>query len=231
MAGPTVRRVGAYPGTFDPPTVAHLAVAGAAWRQGGLDAVHLVVSRAPLGKDPTVPSFEDRVAVLEEVAATRPWLEVRVTDGRLIAEVAAGYDAVIMGLDKWLQVVDPVWYGGSEAERDRAVASLPHVLLADRHHPAGGAVPAIVPPAGLRRLEVDDGHRAVSSTSVRAGRREWMAAEAARFDAATGAWSDPERYRRLRAGTAGPAGGDAVAPAAGTASLTPMPGQTPAYPE
>ena len=221
MGNQTVGRVGAYPGTFDPPTVAHLAVAEAAWRQAGLHRVHLVVSRAPLGKAPAVPSFEDRVAVLEEIAAGREWLEVRVSDRRLIAEVAAGYDAVVMGLDKWLQVIDPVWYGGSEAERDRAVAALPPVLLADRHHSGGPPDPAgtFRPPAGITVLDVAEHHRRVSSTSVRAGRREWMAEEAARFDAATGAWSEPDRYlRRARP--------DAVDQPGATAIVSPMPGRT-----
>lgn len=241
MAAQTVGRVGAYPGTFDPPTVAHLAVAEAAWRQADLDRVHLVVSRAPLGKAPTVPSFADRIAVLEEIAATRDWLEVRVTDRRLIAEVVAGYDAVVMGLDKWLQVIDPVWYGGSEAERDRAVAGLPPVLLADRHHPdhhhpdhhhpdrhpdrhprqpfAAAAAGRHRPPGGLRVLDVAEHHRSVSSTSVRAGRHEWMAEEAARFDIATGAWSDPDRYLRVRRP-------DALDAPGGATIVSPMPGRT-----
>ncbi len=188
MAG----RIGAYPGTFDPPTVAHLAVAQAAWRQGGLDRVELVVSRQPLGKAPSVPSFTDRLAVLAEVAATRPWLEVSVTDHRLIAEVAAGYDAVIMGLDKWHQVMDPAWYGGSEQARDAAVASLPAVLLARRD---GSPLPAALPPS-VQVLDLHADHMPVSSTRARAGRSEWMLAEAARFDARTGAWSDPDRYLR-----------------------------------
>jgi hypothetical protein len=187
--------VGAYPGTFDPPTVAHLAVAEAALHQGGLDAVHLVVSRAPLGKSPSVPSFDDRISVLAEVAASRPWLAVKVTDHRLIADVAAGYDAVVMGMDKWLQVVDPAWYGGSVMARDRAVASLPAVLVAVRT----GTPHQRVLPAGVRLLEVDPAHGPVSSSLVRAGRKEWMLEEAARFDTATGAWSDPDRYRRSRA--------------------------------
>ena len=222
MAAQAVGRVGAYPGTFDPPTVAHLAVAEAARSQAGLDRVHLVVSRAPLGKTPGVPSFADRIAVLEEIAATREWLEVRVTDRRLIAEVAAGYDAVVMGLDKWLQVIDPVWYGGSPAARDRAVAGLPPVLLADRHHPEQTAAEVAGrhrPPAGLRILDVAEHHRVVSSTSVRAGRHEWMAEEAARFDMATGAWSDPDRYRRMRRP-------DAVDAPGGATIVSPMPGRT-----
>ena len=198
-------RTGAYPGTFDPPTVAHLAVAEAALNQGGLDAVHLVVSRAPLGKEPVVPTFHDRLAVLEEVAATRPWLSVRVTDDRLIAEIAAGYEAVILGMDKWLQVLDPVWYGGSAAARDAAVAALPPVLVAARD-----GVPGPGPlPANARRLDVHPAHGPVSSTLVRAGRVEWMLEEAARFDRRTGAWSDPQRYLAGRRGcpdTADPPG-------------------------
>ena len=111
--------VGAYPGTFNPPTVAHLAIAEAARQQGGLDRLDLVVSAMPLGKDPARPPLERALAVLEAIAATRPWLGVRVTDQQLIADVAAGYDAVVVGADKWLQIVDPAWYGGSPAARDR----------------------------------------------------------------------------------------------------------------
>jgi nicotinic acid mononucleotide adenylyltransferase len=183
-------RVGAYPGTFNPPTVAHLAIAEAAWRHGGLDRIEMVLSRSPLGKNPVVPSFEDRLQVLEAVAASRPWLAVTVTENRLIADVAAGYEAVIMGTDKWLQVSDPTWYGGSLSLRDAAVARLPRVLLVER--PGYEAMP-LRPDRGLL-LNVDQAHAAVSSSQVRAGRRDWMAPEAAAFDEATGAWTQPGRY-------------------------------------
>jgi Cytidylyltransferase-like len=189
-------RVGAYPGTFNPPTVAHLAIAEAALEQGGLDAVHLVLSHAPLGKSPTVPSFADRLGVLEAVAASRAWLEVRVTESRLIAEVVTGYDAVIMGMDKWLQVLDPAWYGGSEAARDAAVAALPDVLVAARDGSDQAAQGSpLTHPSEVVTLVVDQIHLSVSSSQVRAGRVEWMLPEAAEFDARTGAWSHPERYR------------------------------------
>ncbi len=193
--------IGAYPGSFDPPTVAHLAVAEAAWRQGGLAQVHLIVSRQPLGKGSTIPSLEDRVAVLEDMASSRSWLAVRVTDRRLIAEVAEGYDAVVMGVDKWLQVIDEAWYEGSAAARDAAVASLPRVILAHRHLAGPEAVGGVAggPEAGLPEgglvLDLDEEVHAVSSTGVRGGRVEWMTPEAARFDLATGAWTDPARYR------------------------------------
>jgi hypothetical protein len=185
-----VAGVGAYPGSFNPPTIAHLAIAEAAVRQAGLKRVDLIVSRTPLGKGTVaLPTFEDRVAVLEAIAATRTWLGVRVTDAQLLADISAGYDAVIVGADKWAQVMDPAWYGGSVVARDAAVARLSRVLLAPR-----GAFPA----DGLEQLTVAAHHQDVSSTAVRAGRREWMAPEAAAFDAETGAWSDPGRYQRWR---------------------------------
>ncbi|HUJ65961.1 MAG TPA: hypothetical protein VLX59_10510 [Acidimicrobiales bacterium] len=197
--------IGAYPGTFNPPTVAHLAIAEAAWRQGGLDRVALVLSRSPLGKDPSVPSFQHRLGVLEAVAASRPWLVVTVTDQRLIADVAAGYDAVVMGTDKWIQVCDPAWYGGSVESRDAAVARLPRLLIVER--PGFDAVPAR--PDTALRLVLDAGHAGVSSSLARTGRAEWMLPEAVAFDEATGAWSRPDLYLASQLGSGGvpPPGG------------------------
>jgi len=185
-------RVGVYPGSFNPPTIAHLAIAEEALRVGGLDRVDLVVSRSPLGKPAvTVPSLEDRIEVLRRVAANRRHLGVRLTSDQLLADIAAGAAAVVLGADKWAQVVDPVWYGGSRVARDEAAARLPLALVAPRPpFPQPAPVPERVQP-----LSISDELFEVSSTAVRAGRREWMAAEAAEFDERTGAWSDPQRYR------------------------------------
>jgi hypothetical protein len=159
--------------------------------QGRLDRLDLVVSVSPLGKSPAVPSLDHRLSVLEAVACTRPWLAVRVSEERLLSALASGYDAVVMGADKWLQVIDPSWYGGSVAARDAAIAALPRVLFVGR----GGV--SISPPAGSEMLELDASLAPVSSSAVRAGQVEWMCAEASAFDAQTGAWTDPGRYRRM----------------------------------
>lgn len=168
-------------------------MAEAAWRDHGLARVDLIVSRVALGKrDQQIPRLEDRLSVLDAIAATRPWLRWQVTDAQLLVDVSAGYDVLIVGADKWAQLIDPGWYGGSVAARDDALARLPRVLVAPRPpHPVpdGGAV---------QLLLVAEDHHPVSSTGVRAGRSEWMAPEAAAFDQRTGAWSDPERYRRWR---------------------------------
>jgi hypothetical protein len=184
-----VRR-GCYPGSFNPPTVAHLAIADAARYAASLDRVDLVVSRVPLGKDAVeVPTFADRVAVLEAVARDHSWLGVHVTDDQLLVDIARGYDAVIMGADKWAQVRDPAWYG-SVAARDAALAKLPpRVLVALR---PGSDV------EGAEVLPIDDDHGAVSSSAARDGALHLMLPAAAAFDAETGAWSDPDRYRATR---------------------------------
>ena len=168
-------RVGAYPGTFDPPTVAHLAIAEAAWRQGGLDRIELVVCESPLGKkDAGVAPLESRIRLLDAICESRPWLAVTVSGSELICDIAEGYDAVVMGADKWAQVVDPAWYDGSTADRDAAVSRLPRVLLA----PRGSRSPAALPPDAIL-LDLEPGHCSVSSTAVRQGRTDWLAAEIA----------------------------------------------------
>lgn len=191
----------AYPGSFDPLTVAHLAIASAAVTQLGVDRVDLVLSVDPLGKEAAGQvRVRDRVEVLEAVAAARDWLGVRTTEARLVADIAAGYDAVVVGADKWAQVLDPVWYGGSATARDRAVAALGTVALAPRADPRTAARLPHPEPGHLAvrivELDVHPDHHGVSATAVRAGRREWMVPEAAAFDVRTGAWSDPDRYRR-----------------------------------
>jgi nicotinate-nucleotide adenylyltransferase len=164
--------VGCYPGSFNPPTIAHVAVAEAAVRQAGLDRVDLVISRAALGKGELDRTVDERRSVLVAVAATRPWLGVVVTDARLIADIASGYDAVVMGADKWAQVNDPAWYGGSVGARDTAVAALPRVLVAPR---AGDR------PTGVELLDLPDHLSEVSATAVRdgaAGATGWILPEA-----------------------------------------------------
>ena len=126
-------RAACIPGSFDPPTIAHVAIAEAAVRVGALDRLDLAISRVALGKDAAAQRpLESRVAMLERLAVSRPWLGIVVTDAQLITDIAAGYDVVVMGADKWAQVRDPAWYDGSIAARDAALARLPRVLVAPR---------------------------------------------------------------------------------------------------
>lgn len=160
-----------FPGSYNPPTVAHLAMAEAARKQCRLDRVDLVLSREALGKEHVVhPTVDERARVLEAVAATRPWLGVVVTDRRLLVDIAAGYDVLILGADKWEQVLDPRFYGDSLAAMKEAVARLPHLAVAPRKDhalPTGGVVTIL-------DVEADE----VSSTKARAGDHDVMLPEA-----------------------------------------------------
>jgi len=152
-------RIGVYPGTFDPPTIAHIAIADAARQQCDLDAVELVVNAAPLGKGAVRP-LEQRLRMLEAIAERRPWLRVGVTEEQHLADIADGYDVLVLGADKWAQVLDPVFYE-SQAARDGAVSRLPQLAVAPRH---GMALPDV-----CVVLALDADMAAISSTAARAG--------------------------------------------------------------
>lgn len=167
MSASTTR--GVYPGSFDPPTIAHVAIAEAAVLAGALDQLDLAISRVALGKDAAMQRpLDARLEMVERLTSSRPWLRVVVTDAQLITDIAVGYDLVVMGADKWAQVRDPAWYEGSVAARDAALARLSRVLVAPR--PGFEVV-------GARVLEVPDHLGAVSSSAARAGEHELIAPE------------------------------------------------------
>lgn len=178
--------VGVYPGSFNPVTVAHLEIAAAAVEACGLDRVDLALSYDPLGKHGDgLADLAHRLEVLEALAATRPWLGVVTTPARLLVDIADGYEVVVLGADKYAQLVDPAWYGGEPA-RDRALARLPTVAVAPRP-------PASVPPPGdhgldVVVLDVHPDHHVVSATAVRDGHHDWVPEEVRQVAARTGAW-------------------------------------------
>lgn len=181
-------RVGVYPGTFNPFTVGHLEVVESAYEQRDLDRVHLAVSRVPLAKDEIeIPTFEHRIQSLRDVVLEHPWLDLVVTDDRLLVDIADGYDVLIMGADKWHQIQNPMFYGGSDTARDEAMAALPELAVAPR--------PPQEVPADLL-IDVPHAIHEVSSTAVRGGAHDWMHPAVAAFDDEYRPWSDPESYRR-----------------------------------
>ena len=125
------------------------------------------MNREPLGKT-GIRSLGARVAMLDALAATRAWLRVVVTEQRHLADIAAGYDVLVLGADKWAQVLDVSFYD-SEAARDDAVARLPRLAVAPRR---AGALP---PDCVVLELaaDLDD----VSSTAARDGRMDLIPPE------------------------------------------------------
>ncbi len=185
----STNRTGVYPGSFNPPTVAHLAIAEAAREQRDLDRVFLVLSQRALAKEHVEhPRFEHRLAIITESIAHLDWLEVIATEQQLLVDIAEGHDVLILGADKWEQINDPVWYSGSTRERDDAIARLPELAIAPRP-------PVAVPDQHL--LAVDEDFHDVSSTRAREGDTDLMTEAARAFALETGAWVDVSRYDRL----------------------------------
>ncbi len=159
-----------FPGSFDPLTVAHVAIADAARDQCDLDSLDLVVSHVALAKeDRDQAPVAERLAAIDAATGDRPWLRARATQHQLLADIAEGHDLLVVGADKWLQLQDVRFYGGSHAAMRAALDRLPPVAVAPR---AGVTLPDL---EGLTVLELDPSHRQVSSTAVRSGRHEWRA--------------------------------------------------------
>jgi nicotinic acid mononucleotide adenylyltransferase len=185
----------AYPGSFNPPTVAHLAIVDAVLARG-FDRVELIVSQVALGKGTVErPRFEERMGLLHQVAAHRTGLSVVATEDQLLADIAQGYDALVVGEDKLRQILDPTWYGSPEA-CDEALGRLPRLLVVPRPTEIGpgsvsldsaGYNPAILP--GIEVVTLPGELAQVSSTGARAGRIDWMVPEARAFQLSTGAWT------------------------------------------
>ena len=173
---------GVYPGSFNPPTVGHLAIIEAAIEQHALASLDLVVSRRALVKGIVDrPTLADRVAVLRESVSHFDIVRVVVTDLQLIADIAEGYDVVVMGADKWHQVND-VDFSESPRHRRECLARLPRLSIAARGDD---------PVPDEARLNLPDHIGEVSSSGARSGTLEWMTPAARRFARHRGGWGEP----------------------------------------
>jgi len=179
-----VSRRGVFPGSFNPLTIAHLEIAGLAAEAHDLDEVVLAVSIVALDKPtPPGPDFETRIELLEADVDSIDWLSVETTDKKLLADIAEGYDVVVMGADKWEQLHDVRYYDSDQAMR-AAIDRLPQVVVATR---AGASAP------DRFVLETPEHLHDVSSSAARAGKRDLMAPEAAKHwsgRSSREAWTD-----------------------------------------
>lgn len=129
-------RVGVLPGSFNPPTVAHLELARAARRRFDLDTVAFSLSSVIVDKERVEGLCrEDRLLLLALLTADDPWAAVVVVNRGLYSEQAPGFrtcfgvDAdlrFIVGMDKVLQIFDPRYYEDRDAALDTLFA---HVRL------------------------------------------------------------------------------------------------------
>jgi nicotinic acid mononucleotide adenylyltransferase len=125
------RAIALLAGSFDPPTLAHLALA-VAWRAETEGDVVLVYADRTLPKEPGAepPLLEaaGRLEALRRLTAAHEGLHAaRSSHGLLVDQAVAAHDrwpaaplTVLLGSDKARQLVDPAWYD----DRDEALGRL-----------------------------------------------------------------------------------------------------------
>jgi nicotinamide-nucleotide adenylyltransferase len=204
------RAVGVLPGSFDPLTAAHAALARAALCRGGLDSLLFLLSVHVVDKgDAAYAALADRALVLARYTARRPRCGVAVCNRGLYVEEAEALAPLlpagaalwfVVGYDKIVQVFHPRYYTDRTAALDRLFA-LAGFLVAPR---AGAdrrdlatllALPQNAPyHARVRPLPLAPAYRDQSATVVRAALAAGenvdalLAREAAAFIAATGCY-------------------------------------------
>lgn len=123
--GPGASAVGVLAGSFNPPTIAHLAFAESARAAAALDCVIFLLSKRTVDKEAvTGLGLEDRLLVLSAIVETRPWAAVAVANRGLYVEEAEALARTLpagtalwflVGSDKVLQIFDPRYYHDREA--------------------------------------------------------------------------------------------------------------------
>jgi nicotinate-nucleotide adenylyltransferase len=87
----TEGRLGIFPGAFNPPTVAHLALAQQAREQHQLDQVVFLLPEVFPHKPYTGAPFADRIAMLEAAASDDPALAIASSDRGLFIDIARDF--------------------------------------------------------------------------------------------------------------------------------------------
>jgi nicotinate-nucleotide adenylyltransferase len=175
--GHKIGRLGVLPGTFNPPTRAHLALGQAALAY--CDEVLFVLPRALPHKDYGGVGFHDRLRLIAKAVASHPQFAAASSEGGLFLEIAAECQAAygdsveiafLCGRDAAERIV------GWKYEREEMLAEMfeRFTLLVARRQ--GHYVAPEHLAARIQCLDIDEGWDAVSATEVReriAAGAEW----------------------------------------------------------
>jgi nicotinic acid mononucleotide adenylyltransferase len=136
-SAPTLGAMALLPGSFNPPTAAHLLLAERARREG-YGCVMYVLARRTVDKEQNGLIPEDRLMALRFLAQ-RAGMGVAVTSGGLYADMAdaaamifAGTEVTfLVGSDKVSAIFDPAYYSDRESALD-ALFSRARLIVAPR---------------------------------------------------------------------------------------------------
>ena len=164
-----ITRLGVLPGTFNPPTRAHLALAQAALTH--CDEVLFVLPRALPHKDFGGVGFVDRLRLLEQAVSSHPQFAAAASGGGLFHEIAGecriayGPEVEIAFLCGRIDAAERIV--GWKYERDEMLAEMfeQFSLLVARRQ--GEYVAPEHLATRIRCLDIEEGWDAVSATEVR----------------------------------------------------------------
>ena len=185
-AGPalgTASTIALLPGSFNPPTVAHLALARAGLEQGADAALFSLATRTVDKEIVTGAALEDRLLLLELLATRDRRLGVLLVNRGLYVDQAAAVRAAFRGLrevvflvgyDKIVQIFDPRYYDDRDAALER-LFGLARFLVAPRADAGPSELAALLARPENRRfalavrpLDLPPALRDVASSAVRA---------------------------------------------------------------
>jgi len=207
------RRLGLLPGSFNPLTRGHSALAEAGLASGALDLVLFSLSTHTIDKEVLRgASLEDRLLVLQLACERDPRLGtllvnrgMYVDQATLIRTAFPGADELqfLVGFDKIVQILDPRYYVDRDAALER-LFGLAHFLVAPRWSDGPEALMALLArpenrpfAAAIRPLELPSALRDVASSQARAAAASGatpnheLPPESQAFVEETGAYEDP----------------------------------------
>ncbi|HEX5159178.1 MAG TPA: hypothetical protein VFW17_18360 [Ktedonobacterales bacterium] len=177
-------RVGVFAGSFNPLTRAHVALANAARRAAGLDALIWACAAASVDKERVErAALVDRLAQMSAFVVGRRREALALLNRGLYVDEARTLRALlapsteltlIVGYDKIVQIFDPKYYADRDAAL-RALFSLARLLVAPREGEGAEALAALLAQPEnrpfaryVRYLDVPAGYAHDSSTEARA---------------------------------------------------------------
>ncbi|HEX5416036.1 MAG TPA: hypothetical protein VFZ25_10250 [Chloroflexota bacterium] len=215
IAGPDlarVRSVGILPGSFNPPTDAHLALAEAALASGCLEVLNYLIATRTVNKEKIEgASLPDRLLCLEAIVDARPNEGVLLVNRGLYVDQAALLREAwpnlaelwfVVGFDKIVQIFDPCYYADIDAALNQLFAKA-SFLVAPRGADGANELAALLASGRnhrfadqVRLLDLPEQYRELSSSRIRAEIHVRHAGTGVppivhAFEAATGAYEPP----------------------------------------
>ncbi|MDN5275067.1 MAG: Cytidyltransferase-related protein [Candidatus Saccharibacteria bacterium] len=170
------RRVGVYPGTFDPIHQGHLAFCLEVIERGEVDEIILLPERMPRGK-PNVTSLSERLVLLSEAIVPFPFMRATclASDQFTVKETLPELNEAFKGATLSLLIgSDVVSSLGSWKGLDRLLDTM-SLIIGMRQADAVGEIRAVVEQIGqtqgksIRYSMIETAHADVASSRIRRG--------------------------------------------------------------